>query len=109
MTDTLKLKNGLIMPSNFIEVKDDEMEYLDGSYSQPTWKQRLVFGVLIAAVVTYVSLVVVSALISGGMSQACLAPIAVLIDAIGKAATAGVIIGAVGAGSAWGIAVASWC
>ena len=31
MTDTLKLKNGLVMPSNFIEVKDDEMEYVDGS------------------------------------------------------------------------------
>ena len=30
MTDTLKLKNGLIMPSNFIEVKDGAMEYLDG-------------------------------------------------------------------------------
>ena len=30
MTDTLKLKNGLVMPSNFIEVKDDEMEYVDG-------------------------------------------------------------------------------
>ena len=30
MNDTLLLKSGLRMPSSFVEVKDDEMEYVDG-------------------------------------------------------------------------------
>ena len=30
MTDTLVLKSGLKMPSSFVEVKDEEMEYVDG-------------------------------------------------------------------------------
>ena len=30
MTDTLVLKSGLKMPSSFVEVKDEEMEYLEG-------------------------------------------------------------------------------
>ena len=32
MTDTLVLNTDLKMPSNFVEVKDDEMEYLDGDF-----------------------------------------------------------------------------
>ena len=107
MTDTLVLKSGLKMPSSFVDVKDEEVEYLDGLYAEPTWWQRLVFGVLIAAVVTYVLCVAFTAVFTGGMSLACLAPISDLIGAIGKAATAGVIIGAVGVRSAWGIAAAS--
>lgn len=102
------MTNALIMPSTYVEVKDEEVEYLDGLYAEPTWWQRLVFGVLIAAVVTYVLCVAFTAVFTGGMSLACLAPISALIGAIGKAATAGVIIGAVGVGSAWGIAAASW-
>lgn len=54
MENILELK-GLVMPSNYVSIDDEEMEYVDGSWS---WK---VFGITLAAVVVAATVVTFAA------------------------------------------------
>ena len=103
MENTLELR-GLVLPSNYVSIDDEEMEFVDGSWNWGTFFKKVVVGAVVGAIVAACPVVVAGVGIAVSLAGLSVSSVALGVGlglsvgagVIGTAALKGAATGALG-------------